>query len=67
MHKRGLGFRAFASDGTEIFEDCDWSPPNPRTFDPPMVLQPNDYIDYDCLLDGVAMRTPLAPPPLPRR
>jgi hypothetical protein len=52
MHKRGLRFRAFASDGTEIFEDYDWSHPNPRTFDPPMVLQPNDYIDYDCLHDN---------------
>src|SRR5436305_309785 len=38
MHKRGLRFSAWQSDGTKLFDDYDWSHPTGRDFDPLWVL-----------------------------
>jgi hypothetical protein len=56
MHKRGLRFTAYASDGTKIYEDFDWAHPTVRWFDPPFVLNPGDYINYECLHDNGVTR-----------
>jgi hypothetical protein len=56
MHKRGLRFSAFHSDGTKIFDDFDWAHPVGRPFDPAYVLQPGDWFDYECLHDNGVTR-----------
>ncbi len=56
MHKRGLRFTARRSNGTVIFDDYDWAHPTVRFFDPPLVLNPGDYIDYECLHDNGVTR-----------
>ena len=56
MHKRGLRFSAWQSDGTKLFDDYDWSHPTGRDFDPLWVLAPGDWIDYECLHDNGVTR-----------
>ncbi len=52
MHQRGLRFTAKKSDGTVIYENFDFAHPIFRQFDPPLVLAPGDWIDYECLHDN---------------
>jgi hypothetical protein len=52
MHKRGLRFTAWRSDGSLLYENTNWSHPLQRHLDPPLVLQPGDWIDYECLHDN---------------
>jgi hypothetical protein len=56
MHKRGLRFTAWRSDGTKLYEDFDWAHPQARSFDPPFMLAPADYIDFECLHDNGVTR-----------
>jgi hypothetical protein len=56
MHKRGLRFTAWASDGSKLYENYDWSHPIFRHLDPPFVLAPGDHIDYECLHDNGVTR-----------
>jgi hypothetical protein len=56
MHKRGLRFTAKKSDGTIIYENFDFAHPIFREFDPPLVLAPGDWIDYECLHDNGVTR-----------
>ena len=39
-----------------IYEDYDWAHPTVRFFQPPLVLNPGDYIDYECLHDNGVTR-----------
>jgi cysteine-rich repeat protein len=57
MHFRGLRFTAWLSNGTKIYENFDWAHPGGRGFDPPYVLAPGDYVDYECLYDNGVERT----------
>jgi hypothetical protein len=57
MHKRGLRFTAYKSNGETLYEDFDWSHPTVRWLDPPFVLNPGDYINYECLHDNGVTRT----------
>jgi hypothetical protein len=52
QHQRGTRFTAWRSDGTKLFENFDWSHPAIFGFDPPFVLQPGDYIEYECEHDN---------------
>ena len=56
MHSRGLRFTVWASNGTKLYESFDWSHPNSRVFTPGMVLNPGDYITYECLYDNGVTR-----------
>jgi hypothetical protein len=52
MHQRGLRFTARTSSGTKVYENFDFAHPLQRYFDPPIVLAPGDWIDYECLHDN---------------
>ena len=52
MHKRGLRFTAWHSDGTKVYENFDWAHPQIRPFDPALVLGPGEWFDYECLHDN---------------
>ncbi len=52
MHQRGIRFTAKTSDGTVIYENFDFAHPIFREFVPPIVLNPGDWIDYECLHDN---------------
>src|SRR5947208_475281 len=56
MHKRGLRFTAWWSDGAKAYENFDWSHPVSRPFEPPVVLAPGDHIDFECLHDNGVTR-----------
>jgi hypothetical protein len=56
MHKRGLRFTAWASDGSQLLEDLDWAHPHWRPFTPPLVLAPGDHLDFECLHDNGVTR-----------
>jgi hypothetical protein len=56
MLKRGLRFTARHADGTELYENFDWSHPLIRNVDPPLVLAPGAYVDYECLHDNGVTR-----------
>ena len=56
MHKRGLRFTAWGSDGTKIYENFDFAHPIFRQFVPPLVIAPGDWIDYECLHDNGVTR-----------
>ncbi|HEV7731223.1 MAG TPA: hypothetical protein VGR62_03630 [Candidatus Binatia bacterium] len=52
MHQRGIRFTAKKSDGSVIYENFDYAHPIFREFVPPIVLNPGDWIDYECLHDN---------------
>lgn len=52
QHQRGTHFTAWRSDGTKLYENFDWSHPAKLDLDPPLVLQPDDYIEYECEQDN---------------
>jgi hypothetical protein len=60
MHKHSLRFTARNSAGTKLYESFDWSHPFGVTYDPAspsgLVLNPGDYIDYECLEDNGVTR-----------
>ena len=56
MHKRGLRFTAWRSNGTLLYENFDWAHPLGVLFQPPSVLNPGDWIDYECLHDNGVTR-----------
>jgi hypothetical protein len=56
MHKRGLRFTAYASDGSKLYENFDWAHPVPRQFDPHFLLPAGGFIDYECLHDNGVTR-----------
>ena len=56
MHKRGLRFTAWRADGTKVYENFDWAHAIPALFEPPLVLMPGDWIDYECLQDNGVTR-----------
>ncbi|HJQ85528.1 MAG TPA: hypothetical protein VKA21_15680, partial [Candidatus Binatia bacterium] len=56
MHFRGLRFTIWKMDGTKIYESFDWAHPGGRTFEPPFVLEPGDWFDYECLYDNGVTR-----------
>ena len=56
MHKRGLRFTAWQSNGTKLYENFDWAHPLVVLYDPPFVLAPGDRIDYECLHDNGVTR-----------
>src|SRR5262249_26477504 len=56
MHKRGLRFTAWKSDGTKVYENFDWAHPVGVIYTPPLVIAPGDWIDYECLHDNGVTR-----------
>lgn len=56
MHKRGLRFSAWRSDGSLLYENFDWAHPIGVLFAPPFVLGAGDWIDYECLHDNGVSR-----------
>jgi hypothetical protein len=56
MHQRGLRFTARTSDGTKVYENFDFAHPLQRYFNPPLVIAPGDWIDYECLHDNGVTR-----------
>ena len=52
QHQRGTHFTAWNSTGSKIFENYDWAHPAILDFDDPLVLAPNDFIDYQCEWDN---------------
>ena len=56
MHKRGVRFTAWTSDGTKVLEDFDWAHPTFAPFDPPHALPSGDWIDFECLHDNGVTR-----------
>ena len=56
MHKRGLRFTAWSSDGVKRYETFDWAHPLQVNFPSPLLLNPGDYIDYECLHDNGVTR-----------
>lgn len=56
MHKRGLRFTAWSSDGVKRYETFDWAHPLLVNFATPLVVNPGDYIDYECLHDNGVTR-----------
>ena len=55
-HQRGVRFTAWRSDGSKLFENFDWAHPAVFDYDPPLVLQPGDYLDYECEHDNGVTR-----------
>ena len=55
-HQRGVRFTAWRSDGTRLFENLDWAQPPIIDYNPPLVLQPGDYIEYECEHDNGVTR-----------
>lgn len=56
MHKRGLRFTARSSAGAVLYDSFDWAHALASVFDPPFVLQPSEWIDYECLEDNGVTR-----------
>jgi hypothetical protein len=52
MHKRGVRFSVWTSDGTKVHDDFDWAHPSSRPFVPPHALAPGDWFDFECLHDN---------------
>jgi len=57
MHKRGVRFTTYRSNGTELYDNYDWAPPLKVLYDPPLELVPGDWFDYECLEDNGVNRT----------
>jgi hypothetical protein len=56
MHKRGVRFTAWTSDGAKVLEDFDWAHPAIARFDPPHALPPGDFVEFECLHDNGVTR-----------
>jgi hypothetical protein len=56
QHMRGTRLSAWRSDGTKLFDNFDWSHPSLFYYDPPLVLAPGDYIEYECEHDNGVTR-----------
>jgi hypothetical protein len=56
MHQRGVRFDAWRSDGTPLYDNDDWAHPRILNPDPPFVLAPGDYIEYQCTHDNGVTR-----------
>jgi hypothetical protein len=56
MHKRGLRFTTYRSDGTKLYDNYDWAHPLNVLYDPPLELAPGDWLDYECLHDNGVSR-----------
>jgi hypothetical protein len=56
MHKRGVRFTAWTSDGTKVLEDFDWAHPTFAAFEPAHALAPGDWIEFECLHDNGVTR-----------
>jgi hypothetical protein len=56
MHKRGIRFDAWHSDGSPLYENTDWSHPRIVNLEPPLTLAPGDYIEYQCTHDNGVTR-----------
>jgi hypothetical protein len=56
QHQRGTHFTAWRSDGTKVFENFDWAHPAIVNYDPPLVLDPGDYFEYECEYDNGVTR-----------
>jgi hypothetical protein len=56
MHQRGVRFDAWRSDGTPLYDNTDWAHPRVLNFDPPLVLAPGDYLEYQCTHDNGVTR-----------
>jgi hypothetical protein len=48
MHSRGIEFVAKTSTGTPLLDDTTWDEPPPHFYDPPIMMNPGDAIDWTC-------------------
>ncbi len=56
MHHRGLRTKVWKSDGSLFFQNDDWAHPALSLLDPPFVLAPGDFLDYECVHDNGVTR-----------
>jgi hypothetical protein len=56
MHKRGVRFRVWHSDGSLFYENSDWAHPALSVYPTPLVLAAGDWLDYECLEDNGVTR-----------
>jgi hypothetical protein len=56
MHKRGIKFTIWQSDGTKVLEDHDWAHPSFKGYWPPYAMKPGDFFDYECWHDNGVTR-----------
>ncbi len=48
MHSRGTHFVAKTSTGTMLIDDTTWDEPPPHFYDPPIMMNPGDSLDWTC-------------------
>lgn len=48
MHSRGIHFVAKTSTGTTLIDDTTWDEPPPHFYDPPIMMNPGDSLDWTC-------------------
>lgn len=57
MHSRGVRFVAKTSTGTVLTDDTTWEEPTPRIYDPAVMLNPGDSINWTCTYDNDTGKT----------
>ena len=57
MHSRGVHFVAQTSTGVPLIDDTTWDEPPPHVYDPPIMLNPGDSIDWTCTYDNNTGKT----------
>lgn len=56
QHQRGTRFTAWSDDGAELFENRDWAHPAILRYDPPLVVPPGGWLEYECEHDNGVTR-----------
>jgi len=57
MHSRGVHFVATTSTGTQLIDDTTWDEPPPHVYDPPIMLNPGDSINWTCTYNNPTNNT----------
>jgi hypothetical protein len=57
MHSRGVHFVATTSTGTPLIDDTNWDEPPPHFYDPPIMMNPGDSIDWTCSYNNMTGNT----------
>jgi hypothetical protein len=57
MHSRGVHFVAKTSTGTMLIDDTNWDEPPPHVYDPPVMMNPGDSLNWACSYDNATGKT----------
>jgi len=57
MHSRGVHFVAKTSTGTTLVDDTNWDEPPPHVYDPPVMMNPGDSLDWTCTYNNMTGKT----------